>query len=271
MDKEKIAVLVKQAQGGDAHALNELLVMAYPLVLKQCRVIMKHPENAEDATQIAIEKIWKKLPTLNDPEKFIPWACQIAANQCRNDLRGGGKELQFAEDEDGNSILDDLEELDHRNVPEKALEDQELKRIMAELMDSLPPEQRDCVYLKIVSELKYREIAQLLGISENTVKSRLRYAMKTLEEKTKAYEEKNGIRLHGMSPVFLLRHVLRQTAVESVDTALVGAKVRLLLGRMNLSRTGGGNSASSAPAGGRTTGIPVNRTPKDANKTHNCE
>ena len=116
MDKIQIAELVQKAQTGDSEAMNQLLQTAYKNVLFQCRRIMKHSEDAEDMAQEVLLKIYETLGTLREPERFISWANTIATRRCINERTRNPKGLQFVEDEEGGSILDDLEELEDVNL-----------------------------------------------------------------------------------------------------------------------------------------------------------
>ena len=122
MDKIQIADLVRKAQAGSETAMNELLKAAHKNVLFQCQRVMAHPEDAEDMAQEVLIKIYEMLGTLREPEHFISWANTIATRRCINERRRNPKDLQFLEDEDGGSVLDDLEELDQQSMPEAALD-----------------------------------------------------------------------------------------------------------------------------------------------------
>lgn len=246
---KEIAPLVQRAQAGDEQALSSLLLLAYPQVLKQCQMVMKHPEDAEDMTQETILRICEKLDTLQKPERFLTWACRIAANLCINERSRHPKDLQFAEDEDGNSFLDDLEDLDRRNIPEEALEDKERMRTVAELIDGLPRAQRECVYFQVIDGYKVKTIAEMTGVSENTVKSRLNYARKALEKGAAEYEEKNGVKLFSLSPLFFLRFAMRQTAAEGLDMAAVDAAVKAALVKAGAAGSAAGAAGSAAVGG----------------------
>ena len=56
-------------------------------------------------------------------------------------------------------------------------------------MAELPEEQREVFLLREISDLSFREIAEIVGAPENTVKSRMRYALERLQSALSAYEE----------------------------------------------------------------------------------
>ena len=227
MEKKQIADLVRKAQAGDGGAMNELLKAAYKNVLFQCQRIMKHPEDAEDMAQEVLIKIYETLDTLREPEHFISWANTIATRRCLNERRRSPKDLQFLEDEDGNSVLDDLEDLDQQSMPEAALDNEETRRMVRELIDKLPEAQRVAVMSHYNAEMSVKEIAELLGVSENTVKSRLNYGRKAIEKGVKEYE-KQGIKLYGLSPLPFLLYFLRSAAEMGSDAAASAAASAVL-------------------------------------------
>ena len=185
MERGQIADLVKEAQAGDGQAMNRLLEAAYKNVLFQCQRIMDHPEDAEDMAQEALLKIYEKLDTLREPERFVSWANTIASRLCLNERQRNPKDLQFLEDEEGNSVLDNLEDFDLHNVPEAAMDSAETQRMVQQLVDKLPPEQRKTVMLYYNAEMSIKEIAERMVVSENTVKSRVNYEGRAIEKGVK--------------------------------------------------------------------------------------
>ena len=250
MERNQIAELVQKAQAGDSEAMNQLLQTAYKNVLFQCRRIMKHPEDAEDMAQEVLLKIYETLGALREPERFISWANTIATRRCINERMRNPKDLQFLEDEEGNSILDDLEELDQQSMPEAALDNEETRRMVRELIDKLPEAQRVAVMSHYNAEMSVKEIAELLGVSENTVKSRLNYGRKAIEKGVKEYE-KQGIKLYGLSPLPFLLYFLRSSAEMGSDAA-ASAAASAVLSAGAAAGTAAAEAAGSAGAVGST-------------------
>lgn len=228
MQKEQIAALVRKAQAGDGQAMSDLLELAHGSVIFQCRKIMAHPEDAEDMAQEVLIKIYEKLDTLQTPETFLSWANTIAARLCINDRQRHPKDLQFTEDEEGHSILGTLEDMDQQNVPDAAIDNAETRRMIVELVDNLPEAQRTSTYLYYYDELSVKEIAEMLGVSENTVKSRLNYARKAIKEGVLDYEKK-GVKLYGISPLPFLLYFLRGAAESGTNPATAAAVAKTIL------------------------------------------
>lgn len=224
MEQEKVTALVRKARAGNSDAMEQLLKMAYTTVSYQCRKFMNSPEDAEDMTQEVLTVIYQKLDTLADPAAFNGWVKRIAATRCMNAISRTHVELQFAEDEEGNSVLDTIEETDIQKVPEAALDNAETSRMVVELIDALPEAQRICTYLYYFDELSIKEIAQLTATTENTVKSRLNYARKAIKEGVLEHEKK-GVKLYGLSPLPFLVYFLRKAAQAEASSAAAASCV----------------------------------------------
>lgn len=243
MEQEKLIALVKKAQGGDSTAMEHLLTHAHTAVSYQCRKFMNTPEDAEDMTQEVLLVIYQKLDSLADPAAFNGWVKRIAATRCMNAVSRTHVELQFAEDEDGNSFIDTIEELDKQKIPDAAMDDAETARMVVELIDALPEAQRICTYLYYYDELSIKEIAELTAATENTVKSRLNYARKAIKEGVLDHEKK-GIKLYGLSPLPFLMYYLRMAAqAETNEAAAVSCVAHVMA-----SNTAAMGAATSATA-----------------------
>lgn len=243
MEKEQLTALVKKSQSGDQGALERLLQYAHTSVSYQCRKMLGNEQDAEDMTQEVLLTIYTKLDTLQEPAAFRKWANQIAATRCINALNRSHVEYQFAEDEEGHSVLDNLEELDEQVIPDKAIDNAETARMIEEIVAGLPDAQRAVTLMFYYDEMSVREIAMAMNVSENTVKSRLNYARKAIKEKVLDYE-KQGIKLYGLSPLPFLLYFLRRSASGSADAAAAKAAAKATLAAL-----GTGNAGSAGAAG----------------------
>ena len=254
MEKEQLITLVKKSQSGDTVAIEKLLQYAHTSVSYQCRKMLNNAQDAEDMTQEVLVTIYTKLDTLQEPAAFHKWVNQITASRCINALNRTHVEYQFAEDEEGHSILDTLEELDEQVIPDKAIDNAETVRMIEEIVGSLPDVQRAATLMFYYNEMSVKEIAQAMNVSENTVKSRLNYARKAIKEKVLDYE-KQGVKLYGLSPLPFLLYFLRLAAQGSADKKAAGvmvAKVMATEGAAVAVAAGTGGTAATAGAGTAT-------------------
>lgn len=91
--------------------------------------------------------------------------------------------------------------------PELSYDKAETSRLVQEMIDTLSDEQRMCVMMFYAEEMSVKEIAQTLGISENTVKSRLNYGRKSIKEKVLELEQK-GTKLYAIPPFTFFLYLL---------------------------------------------------------------
>ena len=242
MENKELSALVRKSQRGDAAAMEELLRAAYTPVYYQCRRFLKTGADAEDMTQEVLLLLYTKLDTLKEPAAFWGWLGRLTANRCKNALTRTHADLPILEDEEGNSVLDAIESGDRAAVPEEAFDNAETARMIGGIVDALPEAQRDCVLLYYYDEMSVKEIAGVTGVAENTVKSRLNYARKTIKENVLDYEKKQGIRLHSLAPVPLLYYFLHMDAQACADAGKAEQAVSKVMGQAA--------AASAAPLSG---------------------
>ncbi|MDE6589424.1 MAG: sigma-70 family RNA polymerase sigma factor, partial [Oscillospiraceae bacterium] len=169
--------------------------------------------------------VYTKLGKLKNPETFWGWLNTTTANRCVDLLRRDNVELQFAQDEEGRSVLGDLEEVDEQQVPDKAMDNTETTRMIEEIVNNLPEAQRICVLMYYYDEMSVKDIAAALDVPENTVKSRLNYARKAVKEQVLDYEKK-GVKLYGLSPLPFMLYFLLHAAEETADSAMADAMAK---------------------------------------------
>ena len=244
MAMPSMSPVIRRCLSGDQQAQEELVLAAQNRVYYHCRKMLKHEEDALDATQEILISMLTRLDRLQDPEAFWGWLSAMTANHCRNVLTRGRREAQIPEDDEGNSLLDAFESLDEQTVPDKALDNDETRRMIVELVDQLPPPQRQCVLMFYYEEMSVKDIAAALETSEGTVKSRLNYARKAIKKGVEDYE-RSGIKLYSASPILLLVLFLRQDAS---TCTLDGAAAAAMAGQI-LAQTGTGAASEGAGAG----------------------
>lgn len=112
--------------------------------------------------------------------QFSTWIYQIAVNICRDELKSR-KRRGMMPLEQINEYGDDAKlRLPAEQGPEHVTQVQELGRLLNAALARIPEQQRVVVVMKEYQGLKFREIAHVLDISENTAKSRMYYGLKAL-------------------------------------------------------------------------------------------
>lgn len=183
--------------------LTKLYEKTYPNVYAVAYSIVKNEHDACDLAQEAYLSAFSNIESLEDISKFPKWVVQIAANKCKDFLRKKKPSLFSQFDTDETDFESEIVDNSDTYNPDKLIEDKEVKKIVQEILYSLPEDQRMCVILYYGQDFKISEIAEALGISESTVKSRLSYAKKKIKQKVEEYE-KNGTKLHSISAISIL-------------------------------------------------------------------
>lgn len=247
MEKAELIQIIQKSKDGDMEAMEKLLLHAHTSVSYQCRKMLKSEQDVEDMTQEILVTVYQKLDSLQEPAAFNQWLKKITAARCINALTRTHVEYQFAEDEEGHSILDTLEEMDEKKIPDQWLDNKETTRMIEDIVNGLPEAQRLCTLMFYYSEMSVKEMSHVLKVSENTVKSRLNYARKAIKEKVLDYE-KQGIKLYGISPLPFLFYFLHKLEKESKNPAVAQVMVDEILAESTMVAAAGAVAAGSAGA-----------------------
>jgi RNA polymerase sigma-70 factor, ECF subfamily len=179
--------LMRRYQAGEASAF---AVLMRRHVGRLYNFIARHTGNravAEDLSQEVFLRVVERAGDFKHEARFTTWLYTIARNQCIDHLRKASLRRHPSLDDGGpgDDRLPLKERLENQSVGssgERVAMDHEVKdRILAGLA-KLPDEQREVFLLREVSNLPFQEIAAVTGVPENTVKSRMRYALERLRE-----------------------------------------------------------------------------------------
>ena len=173
---------VKQTAGGstlDALTFQTEAMKLEKLLYHISWSMLSDNEDCADAVQEALTRAWQKRGTLQSMRAFRPWLTRILYNVCVDMLRG---RRQLA-----NEPLD--ENIAAADPPERIGDD------MLEALRRLSPEQRTAVVMHYMEGYKLREIARMLDIPLNTVKSRLLYARIYMKQNLVRNEMEREVRL----------------------------------------------------------------------------
>jgi RNA polymerase sigma-70 factor, ECF subfamily len=185
--------LMLRYRDGDVRAF-ELLVTRHrkPLFNFILRFV-RDPAQAEDVTQETFLRLVKGADAYERQAKFTTWLYTIARNLCVDASRRA-KHRKVASldapvgDDDGSATLLDFVPDQGAGVDRQA-QSRELAIRMRAAIESLPDEQREIFLLREVADLQFNEIAAVVGCPENTVKSRMRYALEKLREALEEYRD----------------------------------------------------------------------------------
>lgn len=150
--------------------------------------IVVDEDAARDIVQDTFVTAFEKLSQLKDSQAVEKWLIQIAVNKAKRKYSYAQREMPSDEDylfemPTGNAYL-----------PEKQLENQELKKQFKNHFDGMASEFKQVLILYCYGECSYKEIAQTLEITEGTVKSRLHRAKRILKDKiTSGIVQEGGV------------------------------------------------------------------------------
>ncbi|MFM2244493.1 MAG: hypothetical protein RL071_567 [Pseudomonadota bacterium] len=175
--------LVAAAAQGDAAAYRGLVERYQSRIYGVCYGMMRNSEDARDCAQEAFVKAYRNLDKFRFGSSFYHWLCRIAVNVSIDLLRR--QKIRRAEEfdegygarESGGGFYYGH----HRNDPARELERKGLNAKIYAALDTLPAEQRQVLILREMDGLAYKEIADVMGIPEGTVMSRLFYARKKMQ------------------------------------------------------------------------------------------
>lgn len=197
---------VRLAIEGEEAGFNTLYESTYQSKYYLALKYMQNEEAAKDVLQDSYIKAFSSLDTLDEPEKFPSWLGIIVANTAKNALKKKNPILfaDIATDPEEEYEYQ-IEDENIQNQPEIAYSQKEVQELVQEMIDSLSEEQRMCILMFHIEEQSIREIADALGCSENTVKSRLNYGRKNIKQKAEELQKK-GYRFYTIAFLVLLLH-----------------------------------------------------------------
>lgn len=176
MTKPEIAALVKKSKENDEKAFerlyNEFKGKVYFFALRY----VKNETAAEDLTSETFMTALEKLPQINDNESFVGWLYTICYNKCLRHIKAESK-AEYIGEEEKYSLNEPV------MLPDDHAQNDDTKRQLRELIDSLEPSQRSAVIHFYYENMSLKETASALGISENAAGQKLHRARKKLRHK----------------------------------------------------------------------------------------
>ena len=174
--------LVHQVLGGSENALKELVERHLSAVYTFCLRYTGNPEDAEDASQEAFLKAWKKLKHFDTKKSFRTWLFAIAKNSA-TDLMRKRKSVNFSQfdtADDSNVLVDTL--ADEEPLPDELFERASLASDARTALAQLPSRDRAILSLRYEEEESFESIARIMKIPANTVRSLHRRALAALRK-----------------------------------------------------------------------------------------
>ena len=180
--------LIRRAQQGDNGAFEELLLLHQKKVYNLCLRMSANPDDALDLSQEAFLRAWRSLGQYQFEASFSTWLFRLTSNICIDFLRRKKRrqETSLTESYDGSDEGAELSVPDAQPGPEQQAMTNETKIELARAMEQLSPEHREILQLRVIEDLQYEQIADILGVRVGTVKSRLARARLSFRKILKA-------------------------------------------------------------------------------------
>lgn len=176
------SLLVEMAIRGGVDAFNQLMKTWYKRIFNFTFRYLASYDEASEITQQAFIKAYQSIGNLKDPHKFKSWLYIIASNECRAFSR---KSTMHPVSSIYDTYLSETEPWQrHRTTdnPERGLVQQQQKDLLSKALSKIPEEQRIVIIMKEYEGFTFHEIAQILSLSENTIKSRMYYGLNALRK-----------------------------------------------------------------------------------------
>jgi RNA polymerase sigma-70 factor (ECF subfamily) len=173
--------LISKALDGSQRSWERLVRRHETMVYNYCLRMTRNTSDARDLLQEVFLAVYRHLPSYRNEGQFRGWMMRIAANKTMDLLRARQRSPKLSTDEAAIESVLQWQAPDYHNPDQAYEQDNDRRRIHA-LMQSLPPEQRLVVELKFFQHSTFEEIAVQTGTPVNTVKSRLYASLQKLKD-----------------------------------------------------------------------------------------
>lgn len=174
LDDDRDEALVAACVAGDLEAFNELVRRHETRVYRVCLRVLGNRADAEDAAQEALVHAWRQLGSFHGRSSLSTWLYRIAVNRCLMELRTRRSRPPSQGDAEARELSD------RRDDPVLHAEAAATMGTVMAAVPCLSPDQRIVVVLSHLEGCTYREVADIVGVSEAAVKSRLNRARSEL-------------------------------------------------------------------------------------------
>ncbi len=177
--------LVARAQAGDATAFDQLVVKYSPRLYGLIYHMTSNHEDTNDLMQDVFSKAYRSIGGFKGRSSFYTWLHQIGLNMTINFVKKRGRRFHLSLDDVDSGIQNDQEFLEVTSTvqgdPVRETNLAELQHRLNEAMQKLSHDHRAVVTMFDIQGMPHAEIAKILSLSEGTVRSRLFYAHRQLQ------------------------------------------------------------------------------------------
>lgn len=195
MQMESDIELMERVRSGDDTAFSELMRRHYRGIVNYIYRFTNDRGNSEDLAQEVFLRVYRSAKRYKPEAKFSTWLYKIATNLCLTEVKSRGKDQSLSLDdiEENSGDLGEPKPADAYDITFR----REIGGAIFEALKSLPERERTAVVLCKYEELRYEEVAEIIGCTVGAVKAYVHRGRMKLIEKLKPYmkgEESHGMR-----------------------------------------------------------------------------
>jgi len=179
-EQKKLLELVERAMKGEDNAFEELYKVKARSILLRSTQIMGNWHDGEELSQSVVIAMYRNIHRLRNPGLFNAWLASVISRQGNKMMRKRYKRKDEVNLED---YTESFEEKNREFLPLEYAENEEMKTIIAAVVDTLPDKRRHAIILYYYEEMSCAEVALAMGISEGTVKKTIFEGRKEIKKK----------------------------------------------------------------------------------------
>src|SRR4030042_1740590 len=179
--------LISSFKRGDKSAFEEIVLRYQNRIYNLCIYMLGNIHEAEDVAQDTFIKAYQNLNKFKPDSSLHTWLYRIAVNTCIDYKRKPFFESLFKSSKEGDEFVADHPS--YSPSPERLYESEQIGKAIHLALGRLSEKLRTVIVLKEIEGLSYGEIAEVLGVSIGTVKSRISRAREELKELLKKFRE----------------------------------------------------------------------------------
>jgi len=194
LERDTETALARRLMAGEADAFDRFVEHFRAKIFHYTWLMCGQREDAEEVAQDTLLKVFESFDQLQEPERVRPWVFRIAKNAClmkrRKSIFAPAHELSLDEFMPSKSDSDGAPKLqiaDWSSLPDDQVLQSEMREVLGRAIGDLPENYRSVILLRDMEELSTEETAQVLELSEDTVKTRLHRARLALRAKLDDY------------------------------------------------------------------------------------
>ncbi|MBB6214934.1 RNA polymerase sigma-70 factor (ECF subfamily) [Anaerosolibacter carboniphilus] len=176
--------LIEKSKQGDVESFEMLIKSYQTLAYNIAFRMLGNVEDASDATQEALVKVFKSIHSFQGQSSFSTWLYRIVTNTCLDELRKRKRQKVYSyhnpvEMEDGEI---DRDVVDPNSSTEEIFEKKEEIKSIQDAIQALPEQHKTVIILRDIKGLSYEQISEILDCPQGTIKSRISRARLALKD-----------------------------------------------------------------------------------------